>query len=145
MLFVYLFLLLVLGLANLVIGRRAARLARKYSQTARAADALLRESVLKGGNTRNPDPAQAAKRQYLVGQLVQKRDRLEARYHAWEGAAEKSRKAVTRVLHWKGRLLPYALGVVDLAGVLVLLDFLGVPGSVHVHDLVQQAASLLTR
>ena len=104
----------------------------------------MRELGLKGGNTRTPDAAQAAKRQYLVGQLVQKRDRLEARYHAWESAAETSRKNVTRLLHWKGRLLPYALGAVDLAGVLVLLDCLGVHGSVNVHDLAQQVASLFS-
>ena len=33
MLFLYLLLLLVLGLTNLFIGRRAARLARKYSHS----------------------------------------------------------------------------------------------------------------
>jgi hypothetical protein len=142
MIFLYAWLLLFLGAVKLLIDRRAGRLERKYARTARAADDLLREPLFKGGNTRNPDPAQAAKRQYLVGQLVQKRDRLEARWHAWQAGAERLRRAVAWVRGWKGRLVPYALGAVDVVAVLALADYLGAGESVNVHRLVQQVAVL---
>jgi hypothetical protein len=142
MIVLYAFVLLFLGAIKQLIDRRASRLERKYFRVAKAADELLRQPVLRGGNTRQPDPAQIAKRQYLVGQLVQKRDRLEAKYDAWQRASARVRRARDRARGWKGRMLPYSLGVLDVIGVLVALDHLG-GKAIRVSNLVEQVAALL--
>jgi hypothetical protein len=143
MIILYTFVLLFLGAIKWLIDRKAGRLERKFARIAKAADELLRQPQLRGGTTKQPDPAQIAKRQYLIGQLVQKRDRLEAKYDAWQGAAEKFRRVIARVRNWKGRLLPYSLGVLDVIGVLVLADYPGGPSGA-VTNLVDQVSALLT-
>jgi hypothetical protein len=145
MIFVYAFLLLFLGAIKMLIDRRVARLERKYSAIARAADALLREPVYKGGNSNKPDLALTAKRQYQLGLLVQKRDRLEAKHDAWNGLAERFRKRMARIRNWQGKLLPYTLGVLDVALILCLFDYFGLGDAVNVRNLVDQVASYMTR
>src|SRR5262249_20978860 len=131
-----------LGAIKRVIDRRTARLEKKYARIARTTDELLRQPLLRGGNARQPDPAQVAVRQYQIGQLVQKRDHLEAKYVAWQGAAEKCRRTVGRVRDWKGRWLPYTLGALDAVGVAVLIDYFGAQ-SAGVAHLVDQVTALL--
>lgn len=125
MLFLYALLLLLLGAATILVDRRAARLEKRYVKASTAADKLLRESQFKPGNGGKADVYLSAKRQYHLGRLVEQRDRYEAKYAAWQGAADKLAAAVARVRRWKGRLLPYTLGVVDVVAVLWLADYLG--------------------
>jgi len=80
----------------------------------------LQQPAYKDGNSRHVDPYRSAKQQFVLGSLVEKRDRAEGRYAAWQTRSEKLTAAVRRVRAWKGRLVPYLLGVADVALVLTL-------------------------
>lgn len=137
MIFLYTFVLLFLVAAKLLLDRRAAYLEKRYVRTAKAADNLSRELTLRGGNSSAPDPCETAKRQYLLGLLVQKRDRLEARYSTWAALAERVQRDLGRLRTWKGKKLPYTLGVVDVSCLLYLIDWLGVGEYVSLRNLVR--------
>ena len=143
MIFLYTFLLLLLAAAKLLIDRRAAYLERKFARAAKAADNVTRELTLRGGNYSKPDLGEAAKRYYLLGLLVQKRDRLEAKYDAWEGFAGRLQRWLTGLRNWKGKKLPYTLGVVDVSCLLYAIDLLGVGEYVSFRNLVQLVTSFL--
>ena len=145
MIFLYTFLLVFLGAIKMLIDRRVAALERKYSRAARESDNLVREPWYKGGNSNRPDPAQAAKRQYLLGLMVQKRERLEGKYAVWQDRAERLGKLVARIRGWKGKTLPYTLGVVDVSFVLYLIDYFGVGQYVSAHNLVRWVTALISR
>jgi hypothetical protein len=145
MIVLYVTLLLVFGLLHLLVRRRATALERQYSRAAGATDAALKETTLKPGNGNRPDPCQAAKRQYELGRLVDKRDAVEARYTAWQGAAEKFAAARARLRRWQGKFLPYAFGMLDTALVLVLLDQLAGGKVVDAYPVVEAVRSLLGR
>jgi hypothetical protein len=125
MLLLYTFTLFVLCILTWLVERRARRLEKRYFQTAKAAETLAREPVYRCGNTNRPDLYATAKRQYLLALAVQKRDRLEGKYAGWQGLAQTSRQLVARLRNWKGRKLPYTLGVLDVACALYALDYLG--------------------
>jgi hypothetical protein len=124
MLLLYTFLLLLLGVAKFLIGRRLASLERKYSRLALQADRLVRSPQFKEASGGRPDPYQIAKRQYQLGVLAQKRDRVEEKHDAWQVFADRFNRLVTRVRGWKGRALPYTFGVVDVMLLLALADYL---------------------
>ena len=77
MLILYLFLLLTLLLARLVIAGRARMLERKFTRVARDVRELHNMPVHRQGNNNKPDALVHAKQQYLLGNLVQKRDQVE--------------------------------------------------------------------
>jgi hypothetical protein len=143
MIFLYTFLVLFLGGVKVLIDRRVRRLERKYSKTAREVAELVRQNLPRDGNANRTDPCQSAKRQFLIGLLVQKRDRLEALHDTWLARSERFNKFVTRVRNWKGKKLPYTLGVVDVALVLYLIDQLGVGEYVSFRHIVQLVSSYL--
>jgi hypothetical protein len=103
---------------------------------------LLAQEPIRPGNSNRPDPYQAAKRQYRLGQLAQKRDALEARHERWQRVAEKLGGTVRRLREWKGRKLPYTFGVVDVSVLLYAIDYLGVGEFVSVTGLRQMAQTL---
>lgn len=142
MLFLYLLLLLLLFLARFLVVRRAVRLERKYGHAARQARDLLNQPVYKQGNNSRPDLAAHARQQYLLGQAVERRDRVEARYLAWQVRAESLGRLIARVRGWKGRTVPYVSGAVDAAVISVLLNLLGV---LDVPALSEVIASLKAR
>lgn len=125
MIFLYSAFVLLLGTVAGLARRRAAALEAKYTRTVRQAEQLLRQATLKEGNSNRNDPYLAAKRQYVLGQVAQKRDRIEARYSSWQQFSEKLDRLVRRVRGWKGLKLPYTFGVLDVASVLWLVDYLG--------------------
>ena len=49
---------------------------------------MLRNPFLREGNSNRSDPCTAAKRQYLLGVLVQERDRLENKHDRWQALSE---------------------------------------------------------
>ena len=132
----YQFLLFLLSGVQMVFARRAAKLERKFARLAKEVNVLCREPVHKEGNSGKPDPFQLAKRQYLLGALVQKKDRLEAKHFGWAQRAEKLSQLVTRLRAWKGRLAPYALGVVDVTLAICLVDYLTQGDLVNLRQLV---------
>ncbi len=142
--FLYTLLLLFLAALQVLIDRRAARLERKYARAARDVDRLAREPLYKGGNNSRPDLTVTAKRQYQLGLLAQKRDRLEAKNEAWQVARDRVAGLAARVRAWKGKKLPYTLGALDVGFVLYLIDTFGL-GPVNVRGLIDQVATLLGR
>jgi hypothetical protein len=142
MMFLYLFLLLLLLLARLFVTRRVARLEKKYERASRSARDLLAQPLFKQGNNNRLDPTAHAKQQYLLGQVVEQRDRVEARYIAWQARADKVARLLSRVRCWKGRTVPYVVGVVDLATVLAFLTLFGL---IEFPSMSQAIESLLAR
>src|SRR5262245_21373525 len=122
MLLVYAVVLALLGALRFVVARRAASLERRYVRLAREAERLLREATYRDGNSNRGDAGKAARRQYELGRVVIARDRLEAKQHAWQARADRLGSRIDRLRTWKGRKLPYAVGALDAALVLYLLD-----------------------
>jgi hypothetical protein len=137
MILLYTCLLLLLVVAKFLVGRRVARLQARYTRLAQEVGKLAAEPSYKEGNSRRPDAYQAARNQYRLGQLIQRKDRLEDRYVGWLGRSERLAKWYTAVRHWKGRKLPYTFGVLDVAGALALMDYLGVGQVVNLRNLVE--------
>lgn len=125
MLLLYLVLLLELALVQFVLRRRVARLEGRYARVAAEADALVKQSQTRGGNTNRPDPLAGARLQYQLAQLAMKRDRIEARYASWQAFSERFAAFRSRLARFKGRLVPYLFGVLDVTGALVALQQIG--------------------
>ena len=142
MIFLYTTLVVLLGAAHFLIKRRAVALEKRYARVAKEADTLLRQPNLREGNSSRADPYQAAKRQYQLGLLAQKRDRVEAKYTAWQGVAERTGKLVAGLKNWKGRKLPYTFGVLDVTGALALVDYLGLGQYVNARYVIGVLTSL---
>jgi hypothetical protein len=145
MIFLYTALLLLVGVAHFLIKRRVAALEKKYSTVVKDADNLLRQSNHRDGNSNRQDPYQSAKRQYQLAMLAQKRDRMETRFIAWHGRAERLGKFRQRLRAWKGRKLPYTFGVLDVFTTLGLIDYLGAGHYLNARTLVETVASLFSR
>jgi len=125
MMLLYVVLLLVLALARFLVARRVGLLERKYSRVARAAQDMAAQPVPREGNSSRSDPYRTAKHQYLLGQLVQKRDRVEGRYTAWQARSERLGRLSSRLRRWQGRWVPYLLGAADAVLVLTLVALFG--------------------
>ncbi len=135
----------LLAAAHLLVRWRVSILERQYARAAKTADEALRQTVFKEGNSSRPDPAQMAKRQYQLGRLADRRDSVETRYTRWQTFGERLGRFVSRVRGWKGRKLPYTFGVLDVVGLLTLVDALGVGQYVGVHALTQVVLTWLHR
>jgi hypothetical protein len=144
MIVLYTALVFILVVAHFLIAWRARSLGKKYARVARETDALLKQAAYKDGNSSRMDPLATAKRQYQIGLLAQKRDRVEAKYTASRLLAERFGRYVSNVRHWKGKKLPYTFGLVDVICVLGLVDYLGFSDYVSVHALVQLITSRFT-
>ena len=158
MIVLYTLLIVTLVTARFLVGRRVARLEKKYLQTVNEADSLVAETLLKESSKPEAltiagvpvqrktlvkdgkiDPAQTAKRQYLLGVLVEKKDRLEEKHHRWALRVERVSQWVRNLRNWKGRLVPYALGAVDILTTMCTLDYVSHGDFVvlrHLVDLV---------
>jgi hypothetical protein len=138
-------LILLFSGAHKLLALRASRLERKFARLAKEVQTLGRELLFKEGNSSmRSDPFQAAKRQYLLGALVQKKDRLEALHDKWAQRAERLGYLVTRVRLWKGRLVPYALGALDAVGLGCLVDYLTLGDFVRLRQLIDVVQSWFT-
>lgn len=144
MVFLYTFLMSLLGLTRVVLRRRANTLERKHARVAERADRLAREPVYKGGTQGKLDPYLIAKRQYELGQLVQQRDRLEEKYDVWQHRADRAERWAKGLRQWQGKKLPYTFGVLDVSLALYLIDTLGVGQYANARYLIQQLTSLLS-
>jgi hypothetical protein len=125
MMILYFVLLAALAVVQLLLRWRAAGLERRYLRLATEADALVKAANTRGGNTNKPDPCQSARQQYQLAMLAMRRDRVEKKHAWWEAAAARLGQWRRGLLGYKGRLVPYLMGTLDLAGVAVLLSWLG--------------------
>src|SRR5262249_15241722 len=146
MILIYTLMLMFLGTISFFIGRRVAGLEKKYTRTAAEAEKLvLKQTMLRQGNSGNAkvDAAENAKRQFLLGQLGQKRDRLEDKHASWQAFADKFNGFVARLREWKGRKLPYTMGVLDVSAALYLIDYFGVGQYINFQNMVQMVTTLM--
>jgi hypothetical protein len=127
-----------------VCAYRAGRLERKFARLAKEVYALSHSPLFKEGNANRIDPYEAARRQYLLGNLLQKQDRLEALHDKWAQRAEKMERQVARLRQWKGRLVPYAFGALDTVGVACLVDYLTYGDVVRLRQWVEWVQSWFT-
>jgi hypothetical protein len=127
MLFLYVSLILLLLVARFLIRRRVVGLERKYARAARQTDELFREPrpARPGNSNKPPDPYLVARQAYVLGQAVERRERVEAKYIAWQKFADRFGGLVAGLRGWKGRKLPYAVGVLDVLLAAGVLDYLG--------------------
>ncbi len=143
MIVLYTTLFLFLSVTLFLVKRRASRLERHYARLATQANELLNKFPIKGKGA-DGDPFEAARRQYELGLVVQKRDRTESRYTAWQGLAEKFDGLFKRLRAWKGRTVPYLFGILDVVGLIALLEYLGASRYVSVRLLCELATNLFT-
>lgn len=107
------------------LARLTARVERKYARAALAAELLAKAAPPKAGNGSAPDPFEVAKRQYELGRLVEARDKLEAKFLARQARADAAARLLARLTGWKGRAVPYLLGVIDTALALAAVRHFG--------------------
>jgi hypothetical protein len=142
MIFLYTVTMFFLGATKWLINRRVAVLERKYVQTVETVDGLLRQVAPKNGKDTKLDVCRAAKAQVALGLMTQRQDRLEMKYEKWQDIAKKFNDFVARVHEWKGRKLPYTMGVLDVSAVLYGIDYFGVGQFVNARQLGQWLVTL---
>lgn len=125
MILLYTMFLFLLGMLKGMVGWRARGLERKFVRLAADVDKLLKEGDVKPGNKSMADPCLVAKRMLALGALVEKRDRVEAKYFVWQRWTDRLTKWVNGLREWKGKKLPYTLGAVDVWMLMCLVDYLG--------------------
>ncbi len=145
MIVIYTALLFVLSVILFLVKRRVARLEKKLSRATAEAKEALRLPLAKEGNSNKTDPYETARRQYLLGVLVQKRDRVEARHTAWQRFADKFEACVKNVRAWRGKRLPYFCGALDVAGLVTVLDLFGKSSYVNLRSAVSAGKHLAGR
>jgi hypothetical protein len=143
MILFYTLALLLLGVAKLVIGWRAAALAKKYTRASAVVDRLTRDHILKDGNSNRQDLARAAKRYFELGRQVQKKERLEAKHYAWQARADRLGGWINRLRNWKGKKLPYTLGALDVWLLFYLIDYFGVGEYLSGRNVIELVQSWL--
>lgn len=126
MILLYTLLLITVGVVGYLVKLRARALEHKYARVALECDRLANQQLFKDGNSNRIDACKSARRQYELGQLVHKRERLESKHFRWQLLADKLNRWATRLRAWKGRKIPYTLGAVDVWLVMSYVDKLGV-------------------
>lgn len=125
MIILYSFALSLLRAAAWLVASRARMLERKFGRTAAQLTTLINEPQHRPGNSNRADTFQNARRQYRLGLLVEKQERLESRHFAWQRLADRLHGVVRRMQAWRGLKLPYTFGVVDISALMVAVDQLG--------------------
>jgi hypothetical protein len=144
MILIYTVLMFLLGMVKLVFGMRARALERKFTRVSAAVDQLLRMPDHKPGNSNKVDPCASAKRTLMLGQMVQQRDRVEAKYFAWQRCADRVAHWIQAIRAWKGKKLPYTLGAVDVWMMLSLVDYLGMGQYVSAGAMIEAVLVMWT-
>jgi hypothetical protein len=139
MIVLYTLLLVLLAVMLFVFRRRASGLEKKFVRISKQADELIRQPY-RCGNTNRADACESAKRQYHLALLANKRDRVERLYNRWQDRADRTSKWLAGVRRWKGRKLPYTFGVLDVVGLMALIDFCGAGRYVSIRPLFDAVA-----
>lgn len=129
MILVYLVSVAFLGLLTLTYRRRANKLASKLAASNKEVSQLVTVSS-------ETDPLTRARQQHRLGGVLQQNDVLESRH-------KKARDRYEYLASWqdwtrklRGRKAPYVVGCLDTAGLLVVLDHVGVSISSWVGPVV---------
>jgi len=125
MILLYTLLLIAIAAVSFLVKLRASALEHKYARVALECDRLANQQLFKEGNSNRIDACKSARRQYELGQLVEKRERLEQKHFRWQLLADKLNRWLTRLRAWKGRKIPYTLGALDVWLVMSVVDKLG--------------------
>lgn len=144
MIAVYSVLLVLLNVVKFLIYRRARTLEKKYTRLSLATRKLAERPNGRQGNSNRHDVFTHARQQFELGKLVHRRDRVEAKYFAWQARNEKFARVVNAVKAWKGKKLPYLCGVADVSLVLYLVDYLGL-GRIDLSQLAQTISTLIAK
>ena len=142
MILLYSLLLSLLGVVKTLANLRARTLERKFTRVAAAVSQLVSQPDYKPGNSNKPDQTLFAKRLVLLGRRVEERDRVEAKYFAWQRWADRLSGWVHAARTWKGKKLPYTMGAVDVWMLLCAVDYFGVGQYVSTAALIQFVVSL---
>jgi hypothetical protein len=134
---------ILLGSTKFLVARRAKSLEKKYARVAKDTEDLAKQHSGTPVAHGRVDPLTVAKRQFLLGQLVQQRDHIEAKCLRWQARADSLGKLFTGLRALRGRKVPYLVGVLDTVSVLGLLDWLGFGDTVSVHRVVELVSGLL--
>jgi hypothetical protein len=126
MLIVYLYLLISLALLHWLVRLRVRRLERRFTAVVAEADTLLKKGSYRPGNGSRPDPYEAAKQQFELASLAMKRDRIEERYTAWESFSDRFGRLRGRLSGYRGKVLPYLVGALDVAIIMLALNHVGI-------------------
>jgi hypothetical protein len=145
MLIVYAAVLFLLGVIQFMLRRRVARLEKVHTRYAGEAEALLKQVSFREGNGNRPDPYQAAKRQYELGRLADKRDSARERLIAWQNFTDRFVALRRRLRSFKGKTLPYLFGALDVVLVLTLVELFVAGSPVSVRTVAEQARALYQR
>jgi hypothetical protein len=141
MILLYTLLLFLLTTVKFLVSWRARYLERKFARIAGSVEKLVREQDAKQGSSYKYDACLSAKRSYELGSLVQQRDAVESRYLGWQSMAERLTRWAGNVRGWKGRKLPYTLGVLDVSMLLYVIDYLGVGQYLSAQNVMQTVAT----
>ena len=139
MILLYTLLVVLVGLVHFLVARRAKALEKKFSRVS-LATAKLATLGPRAGNSR-ADLCVSARQQFELGRLVVQRDRLERKYFRWQHAGERLSRLVARLRQWKGKKLPYTMGVLDVSTALYFVDRYGL-GHVDLSAIVQALSTL---
>lgn len=126
MLALYVLLWLLLALLHLLLRWRVTQLERRFVRVAGEADTLVQRSSCRAGNSNRVDPLKVARQQYDLARVALKRDRVEERYATWQSLNEKFARCRSRFTNYRGKLMPYLVGVVDVVTMLAVLDRFGI-------------------
>jgi hypothetical protein len=143
----YTVLLAVLGFLKLIVSRRAAGLEKRFAAMAADVGKRAQQANLRPGNSsgsRDDFAAQSAKRQFELGLLVSRRDRLEAKHFFWHSWSDKLTRLVDRVRNWKGQKLPYTMGAMDVWLAMWLVDYFGMGKVVSAQRLYETVSANVT-
>ena len=145
MILLYTLVLLVLGATKALLAWRAAMLARKYGRVTASVERLTRDAVLKNGTDNRQDVCRTAKRYFELGRSVQKKERLEAKHFVWQSWNERLGRWIAAIRHWKGKKLPYTLGVLDVGLLFYLIDYFGAGEYLSANRVVETVTAWLQR
>jgi hypothetical protein len=144
MILIYTLMLFLLGMLKLLVSMRARALERKFMTIAKLVDEHVRQAQVKPGNANKHDLCVTAKATLVLGHLVDKRDRVEAKHDAWQCWADRLTRWVATLRDWKGKTVPYTLGAVDVWMLMQFIDYMGVGQVLGTLNVIQLAVTWFT-
>ena len=112
----------VLALAHAILTLRASWIEQKYVKTSCKVQEELKVSDTRPGNAMGDARLNYARKQYELGRMVEKCDRIGTRYVRAQALAESIGQKRNRVASVQGRMTPYLFGVIDMVVAVLLMN-----------------------